>query len=66
MNWLRKKIVMWLFPTTSTETVERLTKKKTPVSVFQSNDLEIDKQRLDKEEEENNRLPHETTNTKTT
>ena len=60
MNYLRKTIVRWLFPATSEETVERLTKKHKPVATFKSNDLKVDQERIRKEEEEENKLPHET------
>lgn len=58
MNWLRIKIVRWLFPTVAKETVERLTKKREPVKVFKSRDLEIDQKK--QREQEEDKLPHET------
>lgn len=60
---IRKRIVKWLFPTVEEETVERLTKKREPVKVFKSRDLEIDQEKQREKEEKEEKLPHETINT---
>lgn len=47
MESVRKKIVKWLFPQLEEEEVKRIIRKRTKVSTWNSNDLQLEREFLD-------------------